>query len=65
MNNSLSQIRRRKILESLDKCDSPATRESLLLDRIIELEDSLLELQETYAETLLSFKKLSCVQVPF
>lgn len=65
MNNSFSAQRRRKILDSLERCDSPASRESLLLDRILELEDSLLELQETYAELTLSFKKFSCVQVPF
>ena len=65
MDCSFLQKRRRNLLDSLSRCDSPATRESLLIDRILELEDSLLELQETYSELLKSFKKFSCVQTPF
>ena len=65
MNNSNSAIRRRNILDSLSRCDNPATRESLLVDRIIELEDSLLELEQTYAEVCRVMKKMSCVHSPF
>lgn len=65
MNNSNSSLRRQAIIDALNRCDSPHARELLLLDKVIELQDTLFELQQMYAELSLSFKRLQCVQVPF
>ena len=61
MNNSFACVRKRQILDFLDRCDSSHNREELLLDKIIKLEDTLRELQDSYTELLISYRKLSCV----
>lgn len=64
MDKSNRALRRAEIFEALDKCKINDTRESILVDKVISLEDSLRELQEAYAELTLSFRR-RCVQVPF
>lgn len=66
-NYSLKYIRREKLLESLALLDSDVDRLNLLVDRYMNLQDTLFELQVSYVEVCLNLKKLSesCVQVPF
>lgn len=59
MNVSNHFIRRQSILDALEKCDSRDTRESLLLDKVIQLQDTLFELQQSYCELQLAFRRLS------
>lgn len=48
--------RRRAILTELREVDRLSPREVILADKIIELEDALLELQSSYSELLIRFK---------
>lgn len=61
---SSNSIRRQKIYDSLEFCDNNKSREAILIDRIIQLENSLNELSESYAELLRLFE-LRCVHPPF
>lgn len=63
MNNSFASIRRRAILDALEHSDVHS-REDLLIDKIIKLEDTLHDLQEMYAEVCINYKN-KCVQPPF
>lgn len=66
MDISFSNLRRRKILDALDNCDSNFSRENMLLDKVVELQDSLCELQEAYAELSIKCRRLSqCAPVLF
>lgn len=67
MNNdkSLKHERRLKIEDMLRNCDSDSSRISILIDKVIELEDCLLEYQDSHLALMSAYKKLSCAQVPF
>ena len=64
MDNSDFQKRKSKILFSLSYCDNDMIRLNLLAERYLHLEDSFLELQDAYMQSILFLRKL-CVQVPF
>lgn len=60
--------RKREILRTLDLAKSLKSkdREDILIDIILDLEDSLQELQESYCETQLYLSRPSvCVHLPF
>ena len=50
--------RRRAILNELREVDRLSPREVILADKIIELEDALLELQNSYSELVIRLKSL-------
>lgn len=54
--------RRDRLLASLEQCDSDSARIKILVDRVLSLEDSLFELQQTYFDTL---NQKLCVQTQF
>ena len=63
MNVSNTSLRRQAILEALDKCDSRDTRESLLLDKVLELQDTLFEMQSAYCELTISYNRLRSTEL--
>lgn len=50
--------RRRAILNELREVDRLSPREVILADKIIELEDALLELQSSYSELVIRLKSI-------
>lgn len=64
MDYSLKILRRNKIFQALDKCDSQEQRIELLVNKVLDLQNSLCELQDAYTEMLISYRNL-CVQTPF
>lgn len=63
MNISNKFVRKGRYISMISKCDKDSKKISLLIDRIIELEDSLNELQQNYFE-LLTRSRL-CALPPF
>lgn len=63
MNNSSFEKRKRQLLDSLEYCDSNKKRIDILVDTVIQLQDSLAELEINYYE-LLQHSKI-CVHLPF
>lgn len=71
-NYSLKYIRRQKILENLGPLPSDKERIDVLVEKCMNLQDTLLELQESYVQVCLNYKKLSelydsdsCAHLPF
>lgn len=63
MNVSNTFLRRQAILDALDKCDSRDKRESILLDKVIELQDTLFEMQSAYCELTISYNRLRSTEL--
>ena len=64
MNKSSFYIRKQIIRDSLSKVSCDKLCIELLIDRVLSLEDSLIELQDCYKELLYKFN-YSCVHPPF
>lgn len=66
-NFSLKYIRRSSLVASLATIESDEKKIGLLIDKVMSLQDTLLELQTSYVEVCLNYKKLSevCAQAPF
>ena len=64
MDVSAKYQRKRFYYESVENCDCERDKIAILVDRIVELEASLNELEMSYTQVLLSFNRL-CAQVPF
>lgn len=54
---NFSKISKQKLLEYLDLCDSDSVRINILVDKLVELQDSLSELQDAYCEMLINFRR--------
>lgn len=63
MDISNKQCRKRQLLDILDSCDSAKSRENILIDKILSLENTIVELQDSYSELLILYNK--CAQVRF
>ena len=61
MDNSVKAQRRRKYFDLVSGCDAREKSESILIDKIVDLEDCLNELQQSYSDLLIKFKNFVCV----
>ena len=65
MKNFSSRSKRlSRLRESLDRCDSDECRISILMDKVINLQDCLFELQRNYYELLFTYCR-PCVHDQF
>lgn len=68
LTRSSRQIRKRNLLDSLSCCSSYHDSLSCAIDKILELQDDLFELQQNYMELLINVKNLKteiCAPIPF
>lgn len=70
----MDKLRRKRELRDLLRNLSDKDQISVLIDKVLEYEDCIIELQDAYSEFLVRFKSFSdivrkrdesCVQVPF
>lgn len=67
MDNSNKSKRKREILRILDNAKTLPSkeREDILIDMILDLEDSLQELQVAYCDVQIYLNRQLCVPLPF
>lgn len=67
MDNSNKSKRKREILRTLDNAKTLPShdREDILIDKILDLEDSLQELQVAYCDVQIYLKSQLCAPLPF
>lgn len=58
------KLRRDFYLDMISRCDSESKKVSILIDKVLELENSNYVLQELLVEQSVKFKTL-CASVPF
>lgn len=66
-NHSIKYIRRSSLVASLAAIEDDKTKINLLIDKVMSLQDTLFELQQTYVEERLNNRELHriCVHNPF
>ena len=63
VNNSLKYLRKSAIYDSLECCSNDSQKINMLVDKVIELQNCLVDLQAAYYECLNKFNTL-CAQIP-
>ena len=65
MRNDLNSLRRSALLDDISLLDSEEEKVDVLIDKILELQNCLCELQQCYTELLFSIRSLRWVPDPF